>query len=195
MTPGALQIVFCDLGTPNEDRWNAYHELRTLLAAQGVPERQVRFIHDAGSDQEKARLFHACRAGQVAVLIGSTEKMGIGTNIQARAIALHHIDCAWRPADIEQREGRIIRQGNQNPEIRVIRYVVTGSFDAYMWQTVERKAKFIAQVMAASSTSARSRTSATAPSPTPRSKHSPSGDPLILSARTRKRRTHATQTP
>ena len=147
MTPGALQIVFCDLGTPNENRWNAYHELRTLLAAQGVPERQIRFIHDAGSDQEKARLFHACRAGQVAVLIGSTEKMGIGTNIQARAIALHHIDCAWRPADIEQREGRIIRQGNQNPEIRIIRYVVAGSFDAYMWQTVERKAKFIAQVM------------------------------------------------
>ena len=146
-TPGALQLVFCDLGTPNEDRWDAYHELRSLLAAQGVPERHVRFIHDAGSDQEKARLFQACRAGQVAVLIGSTEKMGVGTNIQARAAALHHIDCAWRPADIEQREGRIIRQGNQNPEVRVIRYVVAGSFDAYMWQTVERKARFIAQVM------------------------------------------------
>jgi N12 class adenine-specific DNA methylase len=146
-TPGALQLVFCDLGTPNEDRWDAYSELRSLLAAQGVPERQVRFIHEAGSDQEKARLFQACRAGQVAVLIGSTEKMGVGTNIQARAVALHHVDCAWRPADIEQREGRIIRQGNQNPEVRVIRYVVAGSFDAYMWQTVERKAKFIAQVM------------------------------------------------
>jgi hypothetical protein len=100
-TPGALQIVFCDLATPNEDRWDAYHELRSLLAAQGVPEREVRFIHEAGSDQEKARLFQACRAGQVAVLIGSTEKMGVGTNIQARAVALHHVDCAWRPADIE----------------------------------------------------------------------------------------------
>ncbi|MGH2907704.1 MAG: helicase-related protein, partial [Solirubrobacteraceae bacterium] len=143
--PGALQIVFCDLSTPG-DGWNAYDELRRLVAAAGVPAHQVRYVHEARNDAEKGRLFAACRAGHVAVLIGSTEKMGIGTNIQARAVALHHLDCPWRPADIEQREGRILRQGNQNPEVEILRYVVERSFDAYSWQTVERKAKFIAQV-------------------------------------------------
>jgi hypothetical protein len=108
----------------------------------------VRFIHEAKSDTDKARLFEACRSGQVAVLIGSTEKMGVGTNIQARAITLHHVDCPWRPADIEQREGRILRQGNQHSGgVRIYRYVVEGSFDAYSWQTVERKAVFIGQIM------------------------------------------------
>jgi N12 class adenine-specific DNA methylase len=143
--PGALQIVFCDLSTPSE-AWNAYDELRGLLVAHGVPGRGVRFVHEARNDAEKGRLFAACRAGHVAVLIGSTEKMGVGTNIQARAVALHHLDCPWRPADIEQREGRILRQGNQNAEVEIYRYVVQRSFDAYSWQTVERKAKFIAQV-------------------------------------------------
>ena len=143
--PGGLQIVFCDLSTPREE-WNAYDELRALLAAQGVPEHQVRFVHEARNDSEKGRLFAACRAGHVAVLVGSTEKMGVGTNIQARAVALHHLDCPWRPADIEQREGRILRQGNQNAEVEIFRYVVERSFDAYSWQTVERKAKFISQV-------------------------------------------------
>lgn len=145
-TTGALQIVFCDLGTPAET-WNAYDELRDQLAHRGVPREQVRFMHSARTDVEKARLFAAARAGQVSVLIGSTQKMGVGTNIQARAIALHHIDCPWRPADIEQREGRILRQGNQNPEVGIYRYVVEGSFDAYSWQTVERKARFITQIM------------------------------------------------
>jgi hypothetical protein len=144
-TAGALQIVFCDLSTPS-DTWNAYGELRALLETQGVPGRQVRFVHEARNDAEKGRLFASCRAGHVAVLVGSTEKMGVGTNIQPRAIALHHVDVPWRPADIEQREGRILRQGNQNPEVEVYRYVVERSFDAYSWQTVERKAKFIAQV-------------------------------------------------
>ncbi|WP_249011201.1 helicase-related protein [Conexibacter sp. DBS9H8] len=143
--PGALQIVFCDLSTPSEG-WNAYDELRSLLVAEGLPEHQIRFIHEARNDAEKGRLFASCRAGHVAVLIGSTEKMGVGTNIQARAIALHHLDCPWRPADIEQREGRLMRQGNQNPEVAIYRYVVERSFDAYSWQTVERKAKFISQV-------------------------------------------------
>ena len=143
---GSLQIVFCDLSTPHPSRWNAYDELRGLLSERDVA--GVRFIHEAKSDAEKARLFEACRCGQVAVLIGSTEKMGVGTNIQARAIALHHIDCPWRPADIEQREGRILRQGNQHLSgVRIYRYVVEGSFDAYSWQTVERKARFIGQVM------------------------------------------------
>jgi N12 class adenine-specific DNA methylase len=144
-TPGGLQIVFCDVSTPGE-RWNAYAELRALLAAEGVPEQQIRFVHEARNDAEKGRLFAACRAGHVAVLIGSTEKMGVGTNIQPRAVALHHLDCPWRPADIEQREGRILRQGNQNVSVEIYRYVVERSFDAYSWQTVERKAKFIAQV-------------------------------------------------
>ncbi len=145
--PGALQIVFCDLGTPTSERWNAYDELREQHAARGVPRDQVRFIHDAKTDVEKGRLFAAARAGHVAVILGSTEKMGVGTNIQARAIALHHVDCPWRPADIEQRDGRLVRQGNQNPEVQILRYVVEGSFDASSWQTVERKARFIAQVM------------------------------------------------
>ena len=144
--PGALQIVFCDLGTPRET-WNAYDELRDQLAARGVPRDEIRFVHDARNDAEKGRLFAAARAGQVAVLIGSTEKMGVGLNVQASAIALHHIDCPWRPADIEQRDGRILRQGNQNPEVGNYRYAVEGSFDAYSWQTVERKARFIAQIM------------------------------------------------
>jgi N12 class adenine-specific DNA methylase len=145
-TPGALQIVFCDLGTPKPDRWNAYDELRTQLTTRGVPAGQVRFVHEARNDRDKQGLFAAARAGHIAVLVGSTEKMGVGTNIQARAIALHHLDCPWRPADIEQREGRIVRQGNQNPEVQILRYVVERSFDAYSWQTVERKARFIAQV-------------------------------------------------
>ena len=145
-TPGALQIVFCDLGTPS-DGWNAYDELRDQLTSLGVPRHQIRYIHEAKNDAEKGRLFAAARAGHVAVLIGSTEKMGVGTNIQARAVAMHLLDCPWRPADQEQREGRILRQGNQNPEVQILRYVVEGSFDAYSWQTVERKARFINQVM------------------------------------------------
>jgi len=143
--PGALQIVFCDLSTPGEG-WNAYDELRSLLVEHGIPRNRIRFIHEARNDAEKGRLFAACRAGHVSVLLGSTEKMGVGTNIQTRAIALHHLDCPWRPADIEQREGRILRQGNQNNQVGIYRYVVERSFDAYSWQTVERKAKFISQV-------------------------------------------------
>jgi N12 class adenine-specific DNA methylase len=145
-TLGALQIVFCDLGTPKPDAWNAYDELREQLHARALPAGSVRYVHEARNDREKQALFHAARSGHIAVLVGSTEKMGVGTNIQARAIALHHLDCPWRPADIEQRDGRIVRQGNQNPEVRVLRYVVERSFDAYSWQTVERKARFIGQV-------------------------------------------------
>nr|WP_174843764.1 helicase [Cryobacterium sp. TMT2-23] len=147
LTPGALQLVFSDLGTPKPDRWNAYDELRSKLVDGGMPAESIRFIHEAKTDPDKARLFAAARAGHVAVLIGSTAKMGVGTNVQARAIALHHMDCPWRPADIEQRDGRIVRQGNQNAEIGLYRYVVERSFDSYMWQTVERKAKFISQIM------------------------------------------------
>ncbi len=144
--PGGLQLVFCDVSTPAAAGWNAYDELRELLMERGVPREQVRFVHEAKSDDAKARLFAACRDGRVAVLVGSSEKMGVGTNVQARALALHHLDCPWRPADIEQREGRLLRQGNQNAEVEILRYVTEASFDTYMWQTVERKAGFIAQV-------------------------------------------------
>ena len=143
---GALQLVFCDLGTPGEG-WNVYDELRTQLAACGVPRDAVRFIHEAKTDRDKAQLFAACRSGRVAVLVGSTEKMGVGTNVQDRAVALHHLDAPWRPADVAQREGRIVRQGNLNPEVQIYRWVTQGSFDGYMWQTLERKARFINQVI------------------------------------------------
>ena len=145
---GSLQIVFCDLGTPGgKAPFNAYEELRAQLTERGMDPRRVRFIHEANNDAKKAVLFEQCRSGQVDVIIGSTGTMGVGTNIQARAVALHHLDCPWRPADIEQREGRIVRQGNHNAEVGLYRYVVEGSFDAYSWQTVERKAKFIDQIM------------------------------------------------
>jgi hypothetical protein len=143
---GSLQLVFCDIGTPG-DNWNVYDELRDQLTARGLPREAVRFVHDAKTDRDKGELFAACRAGTVAVLVGSTEKMGVGTNVQFRAIALHHLDCPWRPADVAQREGRILRQGNHNTEVQILRYVTERSFDGYMWQTVERKARFIAQVM------------------------------------------------
>ena len=146
--PGALQVVFCDLGTPHPGAWSVYGELRAQLMGRGIPEPMVRFVHEAGDDRAKAELFAACRDGRVAVLIGSTEKMGVGTNVQRRLVALHHLDCPWRPADIAQREGRALRQGNQNEEVGIYRYATEGSFDVYMWQTVERKAAFIHQVMA-----------------------------------------------
>ncbi len=146
--PGGLQLVFCDQGTPNPDgRWSVYEALRAELVARGMPYEAVRFMHEAKGDAEKARLFAAARSGAVSVLIGSTEKMGVGTNVQARAVALHHLDCPWRPADLEQRDGRILRQGNQNASVEIVRYVTEGSFDVYSWQTVERKAGFINQVM------------------------------------------------
>lgn len=147
-TQGALQIVFCDQGTPAPKwSWNVYDELATNLATRGIPREKIRYIHEADTDAKKAALFADCRDGSVSVLIGSTAKMGVGTNVQNRAVALHHLDCPWRPADVTQREGRILRQGNQNPEISIFRYVVTGSFDAFSWQTVARKGSFIDQLM------------------------------------------------
>ena len=145
-TRGALQIVFCDLGTPKEG-FNVYDELRSALLLRGLPRASIRFVHEANNDRDKAMLFAACRRGDVAVIMGSTERLGAGTNIQNRAIAKHDLDVPWRPRDIEQRDGRILRQGNQNAEVEIIRWVTEKSFDAYMWQTLERKSKFIGQVL------------------------------------------------
>jgi len=143
----STQLVFCDLSTPDPARFNVYDELRSRLVATGIPQNEVAFIHDADSDAAKMSLFDAVNAGRVRVLIGSTEKLGAGTNVQRRLAALHHLDAPWRPRDIEQREGRILRQGNLNAEVRIYRYVTEGSFDAYMWQVLETKARFIQQVM------------------------------------------------
>jgi len=143
----STQLVFCDLSTPARDRFNVYDEIKTKLIEAGVPKVEIAFIHDAESGAEKKLLFDAVNAGRLRILIGSTEKMGAGTNVQRRLVALHHLDAPWRPRDIEQREGRILRQGNMNQEVGIYRYVTEGSFDAYMWQTLETKARFIQQVM------------------------------------------------
>lgn len=148
---GALQVVFCDLGTPKPDAFNLYDAITEAAVAQGVPRDRIRMIHDSPTDDDKARLFRDCRAGRVSVLIGSTEKMGVGTNIQDRLYALHDVDCPWRPVDIEQRHGRILRQGNLHRDldipVEIIIYGTEATFDVYMWQTAERKSRFIAQVM------------------------------------------------
>lgn len=145
---GGFQIVFCDLGTPNAVAGTqVYGKIRAGLTEAGVPAGQIRFIHDASTDIRKAALFTDCRAGKVAVLLGSTDKLGVGTNIQTRCVALHHVDAPWRPADVEQREGRALRPGNLNPSVDIFRYVSEKSFDSFMWQTLERKARFIGQIL------------------------------------------------
>jgi hypothetical protein len=143
----STQLVFSDLSTPDPDRFNVYHDVRSKLVKAGVPAPEIAFIHDAETDTAKKLLFDGVNAGRVRILLGSTEKMGAGTNVQRRLVALHHLDAPWRPRDIEQREGRILRQGNANKEVQIFRYVTEGSFDAYMWQTLETKARFIQQVM------------------------------------------------
>lgn len=141
------QIVFLDQSTPG-NHWSLYEDMRSKLCKDGIPYDQIAFVHDAGTDAAKEALFKSVREGRVRILFGSSAKMGVGTNVQTRLVALHHLDAPWRPADVEQREGRIIRQGNLNPTAWVYRYVTEGSFDSYVWQTLETKAKFIAQVMA-----------------------------------------------
>jgi N12 class adenine-specific DNA methylase/adenine-specific DNA methylase len=144
----SAQLVFCDLSTPTGGKgFSVYEDMRDKLVARGIPASEIAFIQDHDSDTEKQMLFHAVRVGRVRILFGSTQKMGTGTNVQERLVALHHLDAPWRPADVEQRDGRILRQGNQNPEVQIFRYVTEESFDAYMWQTLETKARFIAQVM------------------------------------------------
>lgn len=141
------QLVFCDLSTPKDKGFSVYRDMAEKLERMGIPSREIAFIQDFDSDASKLALFRDVRSGKVRVLFGSTQKMGSGTNVQERLIALHHLDAPWRPADVEQREGRILRQGNKNSTVQIFRYVTEGSFDAYMWQTLETKAKFIAQVM------------------------------------------------
>lgn len=150
-TRGA-QLVFSDLSTPHYDgSFNIYDDIKNKLMAQGVPAEEIAFIHDAKTETQKAELFSKVRKGQVRVLLGSTSKMGAGTNVQDRLVALHHLDCPWRPADIEQREGRILRQGNQNKKVKIFKYVTEGTFDAYNWSIVEAKQKFIGQIMTSKS--------------------------------------------
>ncbi|MBQ7262085.1 MAG: DEAD/DEAH box helicase family protein [Synergistaceae bacterium] len=142
------QLVFCDFSTPGKDKgFNVYDDMKKKLVARGVPKEEIAFIHDARTEKDKEALFERVRNGEVRVLMGSTQKMGSGTNVQDRLIATHDLDCPWRPADLEQRAGRIVRQGNRNPEVHIYRYVTEGTFDAYLWQTVENKQKFISQIM------------------------------------------------
>jgi hypothetical protein len=141
------QLVFCDLSTPQDRGFSVYNDMADKLKRLGIPATDIAFIQDYDADNAKLALFRSVRAGKVRVLFGSTQKMGSGTNVQERLIALHHLDAPWRPADVEQREGRILRQGNKNSSVQIYRYVTEGSFDAYMWQTLETKAKFISQVM------------------------------------------------
>ena len=148
----ATQLVFCDLSTPkNDGTFNVYDDMREKLIARGIPARQIRFIHEATTDAQKKELFGKVRSGEVRVLLGSTPKMGAGTNVQDRLIAIHNLDCPWRPSDLEQRQGRIERQGNMFPEVEVYRYVTEQTFDAYLYQLVESKQKFISQIMTSKS--------------------------------------------
>ena len=146
------QLVFCDLSTPKKDgTFNVYDDIKAKLMANGVPAEQIAFIHDADTEAKKKDLFAKVRSGQVRVLLGSTQKMGAGTNVQDRLVAVHHLDVGWRPSDMTQRNGRIIRQGNQNKEVQVYQYVTEGTFDAYLYQTLENKQKFISQIMTSKS--------------------------------------------
>ena len=148
----SAQLVFCDLSTPkNDGTFSVYNDIRKKLIERGVPESEVRFIHEADTDVKKKELFQKTRKGEVRVLLGSTQKMGAGTNVQDRLIALHDVDCPWRPSDLEQRSGRIIRQGNSNPDVDVYRYVTEQTFDAYLYQLVEGKQKFASQIMTSKS--------------------------------------------
>ena len=148
----STQMIFCDLSTPKDDgTFSVYDDIRTKLLELGIPENEIAFIHNAKSEVQKKDLFGKVRSGQVRILLGSTQRMGAGTNCQQKLIALHHLECPWRPSDLQQREGRIIRQGNENPEVDIYSYVTEGTFDAYLYQLVESKQKFISQIMTSKS--------------------------------------------
>ena len=146
------QLIFCDLSTPkNDGSFNVYHDIRQKLIKLGIPDDEIAFIHDANTEARKKELFAKVRKGQVRILLGSTFKMGVGTNVQDRLIALHDLDCPWRPRDLEQRSGRIVRQGNKNEEVHIFRYVTENTFDAYLYQILENKQRFISQIMTSKS--------------------------------------------
>ena len=148
----STQLIFCDLSTPKADgTFNVYDDVREKLVAKGIPREEIAFIHEANTETKKAELFAKVRSGQVRILLGSTPKLGAGTNIQDRLIALHHLDCPWKPSDLEQQEGRILRQGNRNQKVKIFRYVTENTFDSYMWQILENKQKFISQIMTSKS--------------------------------------------
>lgn len=147
----STQMIFCDLSTPRADGFDVYNDIRDKLVARGIPKEEVQFIHDADTEAKKAELFGKVRSGAVRVLMGSTQKMGAGTNVQTRLCALHHLDCPWRPADIAQRNGRMVRQGNMNKEVSIFIYITEATFDAYSYQLVENKQKFISQIMTSKS--------------------------------------------
>ena len=148
----ATQLIFCDLSTPkNDGTFNVYDDVRNKLVERGIPKEQIAFIHEYNTEVRKAELFAKVRAGQVRILMGSTPKLGAGTNVQDRLLALHHLDCPWKPSDLEQQEGRILRQGNQNDKVKIFRYVTENTFDSYMWQILESKQKFISQIMTSKS--------------------------------------------
>lgn len=147
----STQLVFCDMSTPRNDAFNVYDEIRNKLLEEGIPESEIAYIHNAKTDAKKKELFSKVREGKVRILIGSTGKMGAGTNVQERLIAIHDLDCPWRPSDLEQRAGRIVRQGNRNKDVYIYRYVTEGTFDAYLYQLVENKQKFIGQIMTSKS--------------------------------------------
>ena len=148
----ATQLIFCDLSTPKIDgTFNVYDDVRNKLVERGIPKDQIAFIHEYNTEVKKAELFAKVRAGQVRILMGSTPKLGAGTNVQDRLLALHHLDCPWKPSDLEQQEGRILRQGNQNDKVKIFRYVTENTFDSYMWQILENKQKFISQIMTSKS--------------------------------------------
>lgn len=146
-TDRLTQVIFCDSGTPKPGQFNVYDEIKTQLMLRGVPDQEIAFIHDAKTDVQREALFEKVRRGDVRILLGSTQKMGTGTNVQDRLVAAHHLDCPWRPADITQRDGRILRQGNRNEVVQIFRYVTKGTFDAYLWQIQEQKLRYISQVM------------------------------------------------
>ncbi len=148
----ATQLIFCDLSTPkNDGTFNVYDDVRNKLVERGIPKEEIAFIHEYNTEVRKAELFAKVRAGQVRILMGSTPKLGAGTNVQDRLLALHHLDCPWKPSDLEQQEGRILRQGNRNKQVKIYRYVTENTFDSYMWQILENKQKFISQIMTSKS--------------------------------------------
>ena len=148
----ATQLIFCDLSTPkNDGTFNVYDDVRNKLVERGIPKEEIAYIHEYNTEVRKAELFAKVRAGQVRILMGSTPKLGAGTNVQDRLLALHHLDCPWKPSDLEQQEGRILRQGNQNDKVKIFRYVTENTFDSYMWQILENKQKFISQIMTSKS--------------------------------------------